>query len=144
MDHDAQPTVPLKDFDHVTLIVKDVAASRDFYVNKLGFRDATRPDFDFPGAWFQLGSTMIHVTLESDLAGMAGWGDRNVVSVSRGHHFAYTTPDFESALTAIERLGIEIADGPKVRPDGARQVYIYDPDRHVLEICTPAGNRQVR
>lgn len=139
MASDLQPIIQLTGFDHVTLIVEDVAASREFYVGKLGFRDATRPDFDFPGGWFQLGSTMIHVTLESDLAGLAGWGDRNVVSISRGHHIAYTTPDFESALAAIERLDIEIADGPKVRPDGARQVYIYDPDRHVIEICTPAG-----
>ena len=131
-----QKSIRLVEFDHVTLIVKDVEASRKFYVDKLGMTEAKRPDFDFPGAWFQLGQSMIHVTLASDLAGAAGWGDRGVKSLSRGHHFAYVTEDFEEALSTIDALGIEIADGPKIRPDGARQVYIFDPDRHVVEICT--------
>lgn len=137
--HDSSaPSMGLTSFDHVTLIVKSVERSRHFYVNLMGMVDATRPDFDFPGAWFQLGGTMIHVTQESDLAGLAGWGDRAVKSISRGHHVAYLTKDFDQALATLEIYQIPIADGPKVRPDGARQVYIYDPDRHVIEICEPA------
>ena len=128
--------IRLVEFDHVTLIVEDVEASRQFYVGKLGMKEAQRPDFDFPGAWFELGQTMIHVTLAGELAGAAGWADQGVKSLSRGHHFAYITDDFEEALAGIESQGIEIADGPKVRPDGARQVYVFDPDRHVIEICT--------
>ena len=36
----------------------------------------------------------------------------------------------------IENCGIQIVSGPQVRPDGANQVYIYDPDRHLIEICS--------
>lgn len=126
----------LESFDHFTLIVADVEASRRFYVDQLGFTEAARPAFDFPGAWFQLGQTMIHVTKQSDLAGQAGWGSRGVRSVSRGHHFAFVTADFDQAITHIKKNGIRIGAGPQVRPDGARQVYIYDPDDHVIEICT--------
>lgn len=128
----------LKSFDHITLIVSDVEVSRRFYVDQLGFENVNRPAFDFPGAWFKLGTTMIHVTMQSNLAGQAGWGERGVGSVSRGHHFAYVTNDFEQAVAAIKRLGIRIAAGPQSRPDGAQQVYIYDPDEHVIEICTKA------
>lgn len=127
----------LTSFDHVTLIVKSVESSRFFYVQLLGMTEAKRPDFDFPGAWFQLGASMIHVTQESELAGQSGWGDRQVKSVSRGHHLAYLTSDFDQAMRAIEQNQIAIGDGPKVRPDGARQVYIYDPDGHLIEICEP-------
>ena len=135
---ESAPSMGLISFDHTTLIVKDVRASRQFYVDFLEMTEAIRPAFDFPGAWFQLGSTMIHVTQEGELAGMAGWGDRKVVNVSRGHHLAYTTRDFDQALERIKQFNIAVGDGPKVRPDGARQVYIYDPDGHLIEICEPA------
>ena len=123
-------------FDHLTLVVANVGNSRKFYVDQLGFEEAARPDFDFPGAWFKIGQSMIHVTESDELSGKAGWGDRSVGRASRGHHIAYLTSDFEQAVRAIEHYGIEIASGPQIRPDGANQVYIYDPDRHLVEICS--------
>jgi catechol 2,3-dioxygenase-like lactoylglutathione lyase family enzyme len=123
-------------FDHVTLIVADVQASREFYVDRLGMSEAERPSFSFPGAWFQLGDTFFHITEASGLAGKAGWGDRGVTQISRGHHIAFRTVNFDLALEAINRFEIEIAAGPQTRPDGAKQVYLYDPDRHLIEICS--------
>ena len=122
--------------DHVTLVVANVNASREFYVDQLGFEEAPRPAFDFPGAWFKIGQTMIHVTESDELSGKAGWGDRAVVRTSRGHHFACRTSDFDLAIRAIEKHEIEVASGPQIRPDGANQVYIYDPDQHLVEICS--------
>ncbi len=126
----------LTSFDHVTFVVSDVASSRKFYVDQLGFQEVQRPAFNFRGAWFQIGKTMVHVTESDTLSGDAGWGDRKVERISRGHHIAYRTSDFEQALRAIENCGIQIVSGPQVRPDGANQVYIYDPDRHLIEICS--------
>jgi len=123
-------------FDHVTLVVAKVADSRRFYVDQLGFEEVARPDFSFPGAWFRIGHTMIHVTESDELSGQAGWGDRAVERTSRGHHIAYRTTDFEQAVNAINHYELEIASGPQTRPDGANQVYIYDPDRHLVEICS--------
>ena len=131
-----EQSLAVTSFDHLTLIGDDLAATRKFYVDFLGMTESQRPDFDFPGAWFQIGAVQIHATCASDLAGLAGWGDRQVRSISRGHHFAFTVDNFEDALTAINNLGIEIGDGPKSRPDGAKQVYIYDPDGHLVEICS--------
>ena len=127
-------------FDHITLIVSDLEATRNFYVDVLGMHESDRPDFDFPGAWFEIGNVQIHATLESDLAGLAGWGDRNVKSISRGHHFAFEVQDLDAALAQVHSLGIEIGDGPKTRPDGARQLYIYDPDRHLVELFSSSKN----
>ena len=125
-------------FDHITLIVSDLDATRRFYVDILGMTESPRPAFDFPGAWFQVGSMQIHATVASDLAGMAGWGDRKVKSVSRGHHFAFEVDSVEKAVLQIKELGITIGDGPKQRPDGAHQVYIYDPDGHLVELFSAA------
>jgi catechol 2,3-dioxygenase-like lactoylglutathione lyase family enzyme len=123
-------------FDHITLIVDDLDASREFYVDFLGMTESPRPDFEFPGAWFEIGTVQIHVTCASELAGLAGWGDRHVKSISRGHHFAFTVNDFDDAMSVINSRGLKIGDGPKCRPDGAKQVYIYDPDGHLVEICS--------
>ena len=123
-------------FDHVTLVVAKIADSRTFYVDQLGFEEVARPAFSFPGAWFKIGQTLIHVAESNELSGEAGWAERTVKRISRGHHIAYRTSDFEQAVKAIQHYGFEIAVGPKTRPDGAKQVYIYDPDRHLIEICT--------
>lgn len=129
-------SLQVKSFDHITLISSDLQATREFYVDMLGMAESPRPDFDFPGLWFQLGGVQIHITQASDLAGKAGWGDRGVKQVSRGHHFAFEVDDFEAALARVQELGIRIGDGPKTRPDGAKQLYVYDPDDHLVELFT--------
>ncbi len=126
-------------FDHITLIVSDLDATRNFYIDVLGMSEVTRPHFDFPGAWFGIGGVQIHATVSSELAGQAGWGDRQVKSFSRGHHFAFEVVDVNIAHEEINRLGIEVADGPKTRPDGALQLYVFDPDRHVVELFSGPG-----
>ena len=123
-------------FDHVGLVVAKVADSRKFYVDQLGFEELVRPAFSFLGAWFKIGQTKIHVIESNEASGQSGWGDRGVDRTSRGHHIAYRTRNFEKTLQAIDYYGVEIASEPQVRPDGARQVYIYDPDRHLIEICS--------
>lgn len=134
----SDPSNPLQvqAFDHITLIAADLEATRKFYVDTLGMRECERPKFGFPGIWFEVGGVQIHITQSSDEAGKAGWGDRGVKKVSRGHHFAFAVSDFEAALNKVNELGISIGDGPKTRPDGAKQLYIYDPDGHLVELFT--------
>ena len=60
--------MPLSDLHHVALKTKDLAASEEFYVEVLGMEKVDRPEFDFPGAWLQMGETMFHL--------MAGYAAR--------------------------------------------------------------------
>lgn len=124
----------VRSFDHITIIVDDIEATRHFYAELLGMEEVARPDFDFPGSWYQIGNVQIHVTQANELAGLAGWGDRQVKSVSRGHHFAFEVDNMQSAYERVQELGIRVGDGPKTRPDGAKQLYIYDPDGHLVEL----------
>jgi catechol 2,3-dioxygenase-like lactoylglutathione lyase family enzyme len=123
-----------KSFDHITLVVSDLDATRQFYINTLGLQEIPRPAFGFAGAWFTIGSVQIHATVNSPLAGKAGWGDRHVKRISRGHHFAFEISDVDEALTELAKCNIPIADGPQQRPDGVKQVYICDPDGHLVEL----------
>ena len=45
--------IQVQSLDHVTLVVKDLEQSRRFYVDGLGMREVPRPNFSFPGSWFQ-------------------------------------------------------------------------------------------
>ncbi|HEX5472818.1 MAG TPA: VOC family protein [Lacipirellulaceae bacterium] len=123
-------------FDHVTIICADLEATRRFYVDFLGMTEVARPAFSFPGLWFQLGNVQIHATQESPEAGKAGWADQGATVVSRGHHIAFAVDDVAKVLNAIREHGVRIASPIRERPDGFKQLYLYDPDGHVIELVS--------
>jgi catechol 2,3-dioxygenase-like lactoylglutathione lyase family enzyme len=110
--------------NHTALHVADIARSIDFYKTVCGLTQIPRPDFDFEGAWFELGPGQeLH---------LIGGRDAEVSSASRGTHFAMHVDNIAAALDHLQSLNIEV-NGPKERPDGAIQLFITDPDGHVLE-----------
>lgn len=128
------PPSPLQvqSIDHVTIVVRDLAATRRFYVDLLGMREVPRPPFSFAGQWFQAGPTQIHTILEFDGSDPAGPG-RN----TRGRHFAFLVPDAASAARILVERGVELVSPPKFRPDGAVQMFVHDPDGHLVELSSP-------
>ena len=128
--------IQVQHIDHVTLIVRDLESSRRFYVDLLGMREVPRPSFSFGGAWFQAGATQIHLIEEHDRSGPAGYPAAAVVKSSRNHHFAFAVPDAQTAAEQLKRLGVSLVDDAKRRPDGAIQVFLCDPDGHVVELCS--------
>lgn len=139
----AAPTksgIRVKCIDHNTLVVKDLEQSRRFYVDVLGMREVPRPAFSFDGLWFQAGKTQIHLILEYSGSGPAG----NLVPphqrTARTHHLAFEVDDAAAAVPQLTAHGVAILSGPKPRPDGFIQVFVTDPDGHVIELCSPPLN----
>lgn len=128
--------IRVRHIDHVTLVVRDVDASRQFYVGLLGMTEVPRPAFSFGGAWFQAGATLIHLIEEHDRSGPAGYPVEVLVKSSRNHHFAFEVDDAYAAAASLKAKGIVLLDDAKLRPDGAVQVFLTDPDNHVIELCT--------
>jgi len=127
-------SIHAKSIDHVTIIVSDLEKTRIFYRDLLGLSEVTRPDFDFPGLWLQAGNTQIHATVESPEAGRAGWPDHGASHVSRGHHFAFEVDDANLCAEILRSRDIDILSDPRNRPDGPVQLYISDPDGHIVEL----------
>ncbi len=112
--------------NHVGLHASDVPASIRFYTTVLKLQEIPRPAFDFPGAWFRLGTDQ-----ELHLIGRAPVEP----SSPRERHTALLIDDPQAWSEHLKSHGLEFY-GPKPRPDGAIQIFLRDPDGHVIELCT--------
>lgn len=116
------------ELNHVALHVADVARSCEFYQRVLHLPPMPRPAFDFPGAWFRLGDQQeLH---------LIGGRTEPVVAGYRGNHFALLTDDLDGWAKHLASVGADFRP-KKLRPDGAEQIFLRDPDGHVIELCTP-------
>jgi catechol 2,3-dioxygenase-like lactoylglutathione lyase family enzyme len=140
---DSRP-IRVRFIDHVTIVVRDLDRSRRFYVDALGMEEVPRPSFSFPGLWFQAGPSQVHLILEHAESGPAGNRAPAASSISRTQHFAFAVADALVAAARLKELGIPLAAGPKQRPDGPTQIYVQDPDGHLVELFSIASGGTVR
>ena len=112
--------------NHVAINVAEVERSARFYREVLGLAPMPRPAFSFPGAWFRIGADQ-----ELHLIGRIPENR----DPPRERHFAFRVDSLEAARARLERERIEY-QGPQTRPDGALQIFLRDPDGHVVELFT--------
>ena len=130
----------IRKLDHESFLVTDVERSRRFYSQVLGLREIPRPShFDFPGAWL----TNDEHSFEVHLIGKAEAGRvaqtharyrRDEMARGYGTHAAFEVDDLEAAIQHLRALNVEIVGGPRPRGDGVQQIFICDPDGHMIEL----------
>ncbi|MBI4662061.1 MAG: VOC family protein [Verrucomicrobia bacterium] len=116
------------ELNHVAIHVKDVEKSCEFYRTVLRLEPIPRPAFTFPGAWFRLGiSQELHLI-----------GNRSdpVYAGNRSNHYALRVDDLTPWERHFQELGVKYLPR-RARPDGALQMYVADPDGHVIELFIP-------
>ncbi|MSU56933.1 MAG: glyoxalase [Pedosphaera sp.] len=118
------------ELNHVALHVSDVARSCAFYSHVLRLESMPRPAFDFPGAWFRLGTQQeLH---------LIGRTNEPIEPRSRNNHFALKVDDITSWEEHLRKVDADFRP-PKPRPDSAMQIFVRDPDGHSIELFTPPG-----
>lgn len=121
----------IESLHHVSLTVRDLETSRRFYAEVLGLREIERPGFPFAGAWFAVGESQ-HLHLIHDPAAYV----RQSAIDTKDNHFAVRVASYRAAVEHFAAVGYS---GGKIHLNpnaiaGFPQMYIVDPDNHVIEI----------
>ena len=123
---------------HVSLPTTDLERSRRFYREVLGLEEIERPPFPFPGAWFRLGDRELHLIGGENVDAQGGPARTRTSCISRSGSLS-----FRQALEHLQGKGYREDVDPTdpmhllARPQaltGYPQLYITDPDRHLIEI----------
>lgn len=126
-------------FDHQALMVKDLEKSANFYLDIIGLKEIFNATEKSHIRWFSLGEhNELHLIT----------GDNTDLKLNKTIHLALTVDNFEEFLAHVKANKIEFSDYPgkvgavSTRADGAKQIYIQDPDGYWLEINNAAERRK--
>ena len=127
----------IESLHHVSIPVADLERAKQFYEKILGLTEITRPPFDFPGAWYQLGDRQLHLIVHNE----STFREKKPVD-SRDIHFAIRINSYRETRDFLHSKGFHPeADDEfkrmKENPQsitGWPQLYIMDPDRNVIEL----------
>lgn len=123
------PPLPIVAVNHVGLMTRRLPESRAFYRDVLGFREVSRPNFNFAGAWLYNYGIMIH------LIDHASAGDPSGPIDTRTNHLALHSDDLERVERLLEERGIAYRKNMIV-DRGIPQIFFRDPDGHHIEVGT--------
>ena len=119
--------LPIQSLNHIGLTTLRLDESRHFYRDVLGFREVSRPDLKFPGAWLFNYGVMIHL-MQSDQAGSPG-GEIN----TRANHLALHSDDMETAEERLQQHNVPYRKN-EIKERNIRQLFFHDPDGNHVEI----------
>jgi catechol 2,3-dioxygenase-like lactoylglutathione lyase family enzyme len=121
------------ELEHISIVVKDVEKSEEFYKNILHLKEVPTPwgeNTPLPAVFFDLGDNReLHVTEY-----------KSEIKLHKFIHFAFAVNDFDVYLQFLNENGIEYGEfsGKNMkfqrRIDGVRQIYFQDPDGYWIEV----------
>jgi len=115
--------IRIKQYNHIGIVVRNLEQCEEFYGTLLGLKTITRPPFNFPGHWYQVGpNCQLHLMVY----------DEEIPDTMR--HIALEVSDFEETVRELRSKGIKIIDGPGKRIDGSDYLFCKDPDGNRVEI----------
>jgi catechol 2,3-dioxygenase-like lactoylglutathione lyase family enzyme len=108
---------------NVTVPAELESAAKHFYEIVLGLPQIPKPEGTRQnmGAWFELGSMQLHLSIEDGVA-----------NEKSDAHVCYQVADIVAADLHFRQAGIEIIDGRPVR--GQSRFFVRDPGGNLLEI----------
>ena len=128
---------------HVSVPVKDLERSREFYGTILGLTEIERPLSDNRGAWYRVGDHQLHL-IEDDNSTFREGKEVDTQDI----HFALDISSYRETRQLLHSKGFHPEADDELKrtienPEGTAgwpQIYIIDPDRNVIELNAGSPN----
>ena len=119
------------EIDHITLHVRDLEKSAEFYRGIIGLEQVPEPFKDGKHLFFRLSAhTQLHLNP----------GAKGGMQHDRAVHFALKVPSVAEFCTVLQKKQIKYFGSNNeegvvtTRPDGIKQIYFQDPDGYWVEV----------
>ncbi len=133
--------IELISLHHCSIVVQDLEASRHFYCDILGMEEVSRPKtFTFAGQWFRKNGCEVHTIHSSEARQISGdpvnepRADKPERDITFARHMCFSIRNLDQTLQTLAEHNISLVSPPRERGDGATQLYLYDPDGHMIEL----------
>lgn len=121
--------IELSGFHHVSITVTDLEKSKHFYGNVLGLKEIARPNFQFEGAWYEIGQQQIHLIVHEKAKTF-----RNSELIdTKDSHIAFRVKDYDQTLKILKENNVPHKENHGTR-SGLVQIFCTDPDYHLIEL----------
>ncbi len=131
--------MPISHLEHFLIQTADLDATRDWYVNVLGFREGPHPDFKFPVVWLYLGDTdVIHLThggknVSENRKSYLGQQSDAVHGSGVLDHVAFRCTGLREIMENLQKHKVEFRRR-MVNDQGLFQLFMLDPNGLKVEL----------
>jgi catechol 2,3-dioxygenase-like lactoylglutathione lyase family enzyme len=139
--------MPLSHLEHFLIQTANMAATRDWYVSTLGFRDGPHPDFKFPVCWLYLGEKdVIHLTeggtnVSENRKRYLGQQSDAVQGSGVIDHMAFRCSGLQETMEHLKRSNVPFSQR-QVDDQGVFQLFLMDPNGVKIELNFAASEAQ--
>jgi catechol 2,3-dioxygenase-like lactoylglutathione lyase family enzyme len=113
--------------NHIARTTRNLEASRRFYIDVLGCREISRPDFSFAGAWLYVAGLQFHLIEDLNTP------DSPVEINTRESHIAFHVEDLDAMEKRLREHGI-LYRRSMIVDRKIDQIFFRDPDGWTIEI----------
>ncbi|UVI32963.1 VOC family protein [Paenibacillus spongiae] len=113
---------------HVSVFARDLEVSTRFYTDVLGVRRIERPPFSNEGTWFEVGESKHQIHLMA-----LPQGSDVLDRPQHSEHFALWVDSYKKTIAWLDQCSVPYDAYPD-SVAGFAQIYIRDPDGHLIEL----------
>ncbi len=107
----------------------NLARAKKFYSDILCLKEIERPNFDFPGAWYEIEQQQLHLIVLPSAQTIRK--DKSINS--REGHFALRVENYDETLDWLYKHGVALVEKPD-STSGFAQIFCTDPDGNIIEL----------
>ncbi len=124
-----KPMIKITGLHHLSIAITNLEKSKYFYGEILGLPELRRPNFDFEGAWYQVGNQQLHLIVFPESKTLRK--SEEIITVDS--HFALEVTDYQQTLAYLTKHDVPLVENIGTK-SGFKQIFCLDPDQNIIEM----------